>query len=533
MAYIFLLFILFFSCSTTNSKDTTLNIQSGGDTPNYTHVSATKFDLPQVGREMRAIWVASVVNIDLPYYPKETKDVVELIKQDIDAVLDKVSELNFNTVFVQVRPTADVFYQSDIEPWSYWLFHEQGLAPPDDFDPLQYWLDEAHKRGIRFHAWLNPFRITTPQMSLADLDENNVALKHPDWVKSIGTSSKQYLWLDPGIPEARQYVNEVIEELVSGYNIDGVVLDDYFYPYQDYYAKGQSFPDKESYQNYLSSSKKPLNVKDWRRSNINTFIREINDSIHEIKSDLLFGVSPFGIWRPGYPNKIRGKDAYNEIYTDSRQWLEQGWLDYFVPQLYWDIGQEAQSFTSLFTWWQDQNSQERHLWAGIKTVFSETNAASFDAKELAKLHENARQIQATRLLSDNTPGVALFSFNHLTGLEGDYLKERIYGNAALVPQSPWRSTLDLKVPQLQMTQQKGDNYLSWQNVQGSFNYVVYLKKNKSLIKNDGNWKVVILPASQVSIKLDDYYDEIVVSSVDRLGNEYQTALSKNTSIIQK
>lgn len=301
--------------------------------------------------EFRGAWVATVHNIDWPSRPGLSE---ETQKSQLRAILDRAVELKLNAILFQVRPASDALYASSTEPWSQFLTGKQGGDP--GYDPLAFAVAEAHRRGLELHAWINPFRAATNVKN--KLAASHVAKKHPEWVRRYGSQ----LWLDPGEPAARDYVLGVIRDIVRRYDIDGVHIDDYFYPYP---AKGASFSDESSWQRH--GQKTGLSRADWRRDNINDFVRSMYRAVKATKSSVQVGISPFGIWRPGVPaTTIAQLDAYNHLFADSRKWLAEGWCDYMSPQLYWSIEPAKQSFPVLLRWWREQ-SKGTPVWPGIAT----------------------------------------------------------------------------------------------------------------------------------------------------------------------
>lgn len=390
-------------------------------------------DLPEVPREFRAVWIASVANID---WPSERGLSSGEQKSELRSLLDKAHMLNLNAVILQVRPAADAFYQSEREPWSEYLSGEMGKDP--GYDPLEFAVEEAHRRGMELHAWMNPFRaLHSGSDSL--ITEDHISRRHPEMVVEYGNQ----LWMDPGLEEAREYNINVALDIVEHYDIDGIHLDDYFYPYpvQDESGGIIEFPDTATWnfaQRELADDE--MNRDDWRRENINTFVRDLYESIRETDEKIRLGISPFGIWRPGYPEQIDGTDAYNEIYADSRKWLNEGWLDYFTPQLYWAMDQYEQSYTALLEWWNSENPYGRHIWPGnfISRV-GVTRDTIWEASEIVD------QIRATRNIHPSE-GNVLFSMQALVHNHdqlADMLVEEVYSEKALVPHTPW---LDHNVP---------------------------------------------------------------------------------------
>jgi len=300
-------------------------------------------------REFRAAWVATVHNLDWPSRPGLSAGAQQT---ELRAILDRAASLKLNAILLQVRPMSDALYASSKEPWSQFLTGAQGTSP--GYDPLEFAITEAHARGIELHAWINPFRAASN--ASARLAANHVAKQHPEWVRRYGAQ----LWVDPGEPAARDYVLGVITDLVSRYDLDGVHIDDYFYPYP--LKGGASFPDESSWQRL--GVKTGLSRADWRRENINDFVRSMYRTVKSTKPAVRVGISPFGIWRPGIPAGTEAQlDAYAHLFADSRKWLAEGWCDYMAPQLYWSI-EGKQSFPLLLDWWRAQ-SRGKPIWPGL------------------------------------------------------------------------------------------------------------------------------------------------------------------------
>lgn len=388
--------------------------------------------VPDVSREFRGVWVATVANIDWPSKPGLS---VDSMKNELTGILDKCSELKMNAVVLQVRPSADALYKSDLEPWSWYLTGEQGKAPAGGFDPLEYAIEESHKRGIELHAWCNPYRALHPNQKGA-VAKTHVSVKYPDWVKKYGT----YLWMDPGEPGVQDHSFKVFMDLVERYDLDGIHIDDYFYPYPiTEGGKKVDFPDSKSYGAYVSGGG-TLNRGDWRRKNVDDFIERVYLGIKARKSHVKFGISPFGIYRPGVPEGIKaGIDQYDELYADALKWYQRGWCDYMTPQLYWPITQTPQAYPVLLNWWASVNTQRRHFWPGNFTSRTNPSDGNWNPKEVVD------QIGLTRL-QQGAGGNVHFSMkafmNNWNGIS-DALKNGPYARAAIVPSTPW---LDSKIP---------------------------------------------------------------------------------------
>lgn len=297
-------------------------------------------------KELRGVWVAVVANID---YPTKAASDSQVLKEEAVRILDNAKALGLNAVFLQVRPASDAIYKSKLFPWSKYLTGRQGLAPDNDFDPLSFWVTEAHKRGMELHAWINPYRITKktpkePKYDTASLAASNPARLKPEWVVKYSDGN---LYYNPGIPEVRAMVKDGVLELINNYDIDGIHLDDYFYP-------GKDFDDKAAYAKY---GKGYSSREDWRRANVNMLISDLRKTIKETGKGISFGVSPFGIWANKSANELgsdtRGTQSYYDQYADTRKWVKDGLLDYIAPQIYWHIGYELADYSKLLQWWTD------------------------------------------------------------------------------------------------------------------------------------------------------------------------------------
>ncbi|WP_128331636.1 glycoside hydrolase family 10 protein [Apibacter sp. HY039] len=303
-------------------------------------VNSTDVNLNKEVKEFRGVWVASFLNID---WPTKTGLSAEQQKKEFLTILDNVQKWNMNAIVLQVKPTSDAFYKSKLSPWSRYLSGKQGVDP--GYDPLEFIITEAHKRNIEIHAWFNPFRLSAKNADLNVLSIDNIAFKHPNWVVRYANQ----LYLNPGIPEVSTHVIECIMEVVKNYNIDGVHLDDYFYPYK---VGNLEYPDYKEYAKYgITFASKA----DWRRNNINTFVKKLYKSIKSENKNIEFGISPFGVWR-NQTNDPRGSDTkalqnYDDLYADVLYWMQNGWIDYIAPQLYWHRGNTSADYSTLIEWW--------------------------------------------------------------------------------------------------------------------------------------------------------------------------------------
>ncbi len=331
--------------------------------------------MPQSGKanvlakdnEIRGVWAATVFSLD---YPAKPTTSAETLKKDADALIKSAKDSGYNTLFFQVRPTGDAFYKSEIFPWSKYLTGDWGIAPEDGFDPLDYLIKAAHKNNITFHAWINPYRITSSPNDNEHLPENSVAKKFPHLVVKH-TDGK--LYFNPGEPESTQLVVDGIVEILRNYDVDGIHLDDYFYP-------DSSFPDGETFTKYGSSF---TDIGDWRRSNTTNLIRAIHDTIEKESPSTIFSVSPCGIWanKKSHPDgsDTSGAQSYFDYYADTRLWVKENLIDWIIPQIYWNIGNSAADFKTLSEWWSNAVSGtdvSLCIGQGIYRIGEEKNSAS-------------------------------------------------------------------------------------------------------------------------------------------------------------
>ena len=326
---------------------------------------------PPLAREMRGLWVATVANID---WPSRAGLAAAQQRAELVDLLDRASAAGFNAIVLQVRPASDAVYASALEPWAAMLTGQQGLDP--GYDPLAFAVEEAHARGLELHAWINPFRAGNARDTLVLAPTHSFRTRR-DVVRIYGAQ----LWLDPGEASVHDHVIAVVRDLVQRYDIDGIHADDYFYPYQQFDATGRliPFPDSATW----ARSGTTLARDDWRRANVDRFVERMYREAHEVKPTIKVGISPFGIWRPSNPAGVNGLDAYATIYADSRKWLQEGWLDYLAPQLYWAISAPQQSFPALLDWWLAQNAKGRHVWPGLAAYrVGDGTTNEFSAAEL-------------------------------------------------------------------------------------------------------------------------------------------------------
>jgi uncharacterized lipoprotein YddW (UPF0748 family) len=393
-------------------------------------------EAPPLAREFRGVWVASVANIDWP--SKRTLSTAQQ-QAELIALLDRAAALKLNAVLFQIRPAADALYASKIEPWSEYLTGAQGRAPVPFWDPLEFAIREAHARHLELHAWFNPYRARHTDAK-SPLARTHIARTHPTLVKPYAG----YLWMDPGEPAVRARTLRVVLDVVKRYDVDGVHIDDYFYPYpaNDRRGRAIAFPDDRSWKRYVREGGE-LSRADWRRRNVDLLVQALDEGVHKAKPWVRFGISPFGIWRPGYPTQVRGFDAYEKLYADARKWLREGWVDYFTPQLYWPTTKREQAYPALLDWWVSENVMGRHMWPGNFT--SRAGGVGSGAFSVGELVE---QIRVTRLQEGATGNVHFSMRSFLTNQAGmnDTLLVGPYASTALVPATPWLKAAAPPVP---------------------------------------------------------------------------------------
>ena len=387
----------------------------------------------QASSEFRGVWIATVDNID---WPQKSSSTTYAQKTEFIRQLDMHKQNGMNAVIVQVRPSADAFYPSKLEPWSQWLTGKQGRSPSPYYDPLQFMIEEAHKRGMEFHAWLNPYRANF-NINSASIAPDHITRIHPDWFLTYG--GKKYF--DPSNKDGQAHVVAVVRDIVRRYDVDGIHMDDYFYPYR---IAGKEFPDAAS---YIKSGSK-LSKDDWRRSNVDSIIKKLNQVIKEEKPWCKFGISPFGVWRnkvddPEGSNTKAGQTNYDDLYADILLWMKQGWVDYVAPQLYWEIGHRLADYEELVDWW-SKHSYGRHIYIGHGVYRAyEKNAAWKNPKELPNQIRMLRQypeVQGSIYFSSK-------SFNHNPNGWNDSLQNNYYKLPAMIPEMDWlpsRQTISAK-----------------------------------------------------------------------------------------
>lgn len=436
---------------------------------------------PPITREFRGVWVASVANIDWP-----SSRTLTTAQQQAEAVrmLDAAQELNLNAVLLQVRPSCDALYASELEPWSEFLTGASGTPPAPAYDPLEFWINEAHKRGIELHAWFNPFRARHFEAKGPDA-ETHISKSRPELVRSYDN----YLWLDPGEPDARAHSLKVMLDVARRYDVDGIHLDDYFYPYpKTVNGKEVPFPDDGPFDRSVREGS-TLPRGDWRRENINGFMRELYAGVHGVKPQVRVTISPFGIWRPGFPSMVKGFDAYDKLAADAKRWLNEGWLDACLPQLYWKVEAPQQPYGPLLAWWREQNTSGRHVYAGLNASNVGSGTKAWEATEIS------RQITIARTTADekNPSGTAMFSMKSLANAALAAELKQVFVDPALTPAMTWLASQDkIDPPSVSVERNSsGQTSVSWTLANPAAVRWVVLSQRVA-----GVWCSRIVPAAQ-------------------------------------
>ena len=492
-------------------------------------VSGSGFSQNAPKREFRGAWIQV---IHQSQYATMQPDEM---KAYFIEMLDNLKANHVNALVFQVRPTADAFYDSDIEPWSKYLTGTQGLAPSGNFDPMKFLIKEAHKRNMEFHAWLNPYRVTSSENDV--LYPEHIYYRHPERFIKYG----KQIFFDPGIPENRQYICTVIKDIVNRYDVDAIHMDDYFYPYP---ISGEQFRDENSFNRYAHGQGfSPNQLGDWRRNNVNKLIEEIKQTIVLTKPWVRFGISPFGIYRnkkstpDGSGSNTNGLQNYDELYADVLLWAQKGWIDYLIPQIYWEIGHSAADYDTLIRWWSQQKTNAQ-LYIG-----QDVNRT---VKATDQIHSWKNQLPAKMKLARMLPEVDgncwWSGYNVITNVQGiaDSLKNNYQKYPALIPayvHQHKKAPKDVKNLDARWTP---DGYLlHWkqngnpENPEKAQYYVVYRFKDKE--KTD-----LTDPSKIVCTTRDIFYwlpydkgkekYKYVVTSVDRFHNETKKGKSKTVKL---
>ncbi len=467
-------------------------------------------------REMRAVWIATVANID---WPSSSNLSVRDQQQEMRVMLDQLAESNINTIVFQARPTADAFFHSAIEPWSRYLTGRQGRRPEPFYDPLHFLIEEARKRCMEVHVWLNPYRVLNGE-SVSTLSPDHIYFRERNLIVEYG--GKYYF--DPGLDETRAHLNKVVKDLVERYDIDALHFDDYFYPYP---VRGQDFPDSDTFRRFPRGFS---NRADWRRNNVDLIIAELQKTIKTAKPWVEFGISPFGVWRnsnvdPRGSATRAGVQNYDDLYADILKWLREGTIDYVVPQLYWEIGKQVADYTVLIDWW-SKNSYQKNLYIGLFASGLEINRDP----AWKRPNELVRQLRMN-LQYPEVSGAMYFSAKYFVrNIQGlnDSLKTDFYRYKALTPtNSNLQGTPAVQPQNLRIIKDHHNTVLMWDRVNeeggnAPLYYVVYAFKGRRVGDLNNPAYILKLTTDNV-INLDEMklsgYHTFVVTSVNRFRNE--------------
>ncbi len=501
--------------------------------------------------ELRAAWIATVVNID---WPSQANLSTEQQKQEFIELLDLMADAGMNAVIMQVRPAADAFYYSKYEPWSQWLTGTQGKAPKPYYDPLDFMVKEAHKRNMEFHAWFNPYRAIFKYKE-SKADKNHITNTKPEWFFTYGP----HKFFNPGLPEVRTYVTDVIQDVVKRYDIDAVHFDDYFYPYKRRDSEGKTieFPDSVEFEKYnqkfpdslimvnvfnkdsnliaetvQDTTKLFQNKADWRRNNVDLIIKLLHDSIKAEKDYVKFGISPFGIWRNKKEDprgsETNGYTNYDGLYADILKWQKNDWIDYVAPQLYWKIGKKVAAYEVLAEWWAN-NSYGKHIYIGQGLYKINSNDAWKNPSEIPnqnRLNREYKEIKGNMYFSAKFLRTNPLGFN-------DSLKNDFFKYPALVPPMKYMDAIPPGKPKdLIMIKDRRQTYLAWSKpdskektaMDTASYYVVYRFEGEQIrsLDNPKNiYKIVrenILQIPKGRMLFRKKYT-FAVTAVDRIHNE--------------
>ncbi|WP_411031561.1 glycoside hydrolase family 10 protein [Spongiimicrobium sp. 3-5] len=473
-------------------------------------------NIPQPKREFRGVWIATVANID---WPKKGTDAVSKQKSDYLTILNFYKDLNFNAVIVQIRTAGDALYTSQLAPWSRFLTGTEGIPPNGNEDILPWMIKEAHKQGFEFHAWLNPYRATLDSNTKI-LSESHDYYKHPEWMIKYG--EKHYY--NPGIPEVRSHLLKVMDEVVLNYDIDAVHFDDYFYPYK---IKDEVFNDSLAYVSYALPQQ---TLEDWRRSNVDSLVQGIHKNIKKKKPWVQFGISPFGVWKnkatdPKGSDTQAGQTTYEDLYADPLLWMEKGWIDYLVPQVYWSMDLNVASHRKIVSWWAE-NSENTNLYIGngAYKIYNNSDPAWEKKKELPQQLKLSRNTAAVS-------GNVFFSAKSLMKEREAVvrnLKRNFYKNVALPPASPLMENRSLNIPKLKQVWQNRDSLkiaMDFSGTNSIRNILIYASRKDTKL-NTGTTKQLLRKlyhsgedSFQIAKKDLKGKRHLALTFLDRYGNE--------------
>lgn len=451
--------------------------------------SVVSAQIPAPKYEFRGVWVATVENID---YPSKNNLLAEDQKAEFIRLLNMHYNNGMNAVIVQIRPAADAFYASPYEPWSQYLTGVQGKAPFPYYDPLQFMIEETHKRGMEFHAWLNPYRAVF-NINRSSIAPDHITRQKPQWFVNYGNIK----YFDPANPEARAFVANVVKDIVERYDVDAIHMDDYFYPYK---IPGKEFPDHQSYLRNGGG----LTKSQWRRSNCDSIVSLLHRTIRSTRPSVKFGISPFGVWRnssadPRGSQTTGGLNNYDDLYADILLWMEKGWIDYVAPQLYWEIGHKSVDFETLASWW-NANSYGTEVYIGHGIYRANSNNAWKNRNEIPN------QIKYVRSLDGNGGSIFyssnIFEKNPLGW--NDSLQSNYYRRRALIPPFEDLTMKHAPKPEIDFSGIRYDAdgaklRLKIKNLNHlTRNYAIYIGEDNKIDMDDDSALLTVVPASIIN-----------------------------------
>jgi len=475
---------------------------------------------PDVSREFRAAWVTPIEDRGFRDWPSAPGLSPDSQRAELRTLLDSAAVIGLNAVILHVRLAGDAMYPTKYAPWSALLTGTSGEAPRPAYDPLAYAVEQAHARGLQLHAWFNPFRAVLPTVK-GKLAKTHVTRTHPEWIRKYGSQT----WIDPGDPAARKFVLETILDVVKRYDIDGVHLDDYFYPYRESRVitrrvhhhrvrerRDIEFPDEKTWKKY-GKAEGWTDRDAWRRANIDDFVQSLYRGVKAIRPSVLVGISPFGIWRPGSPAGITGLDAFNEIYADSRRWLGEGWVDYIAPQLYWPLDGAENRFRALDAWWRSENPQNRYVWPALYTSHVFGGRDDWPPQEIAAEVDAIRQ---SRVGTTDVPGHIHFRLSALFADHGELAAEldaNEYQRMALVPSFPWLGSEKPAAPLVSVIPGSGPAAIAI-TAGDSTRVRWWLVQTRD---STGAWSAALRPVGDARLPIDVSPAEVAVRAISATG----------------
>lgn len=495
---------------TTTSEVKPLSLVNSGLSPEQV------FQINHPKRELRSAWITTFTNLD---WPSKRGLTSEEQKKEFLRILNDFEKSSINCVIAQVRASSDAFYKSKLSPWSEWLTGEQGKAPDNDFDPLAFMVEECHKRNMEFHAWFNPFRAVS-HTRFSSVAKNHITKTKPEWFFEYGNS----VYYNPGIKEVRDYICDVVKEVVDNYDVDGVHFDDYFYPYS---IEGETIDDDAQFKTF---SRGCMSKEDWRRDNINLLIQAVSKTIKDAKPYVKFGVSPLAIWRnkkqdPEGSLTNSGQSSYDNLYCDTKLWIENNWVDYMAPQLYWSTQNNYANYNHLINWW-TKHDYNGHLYVGHAMYKLDVqNRHSFSTEELFNQVNIGRR--NGKVHGNIYFRAKAFVENHQNFQEK--MSSSIYRYPSLVPAMTWIDSISPKAP-IKLKARIKDEVakLKWKAPKmetpedTAAYYVVYRFNEDELINLELSNKIISIQKTtdfiDSSLNIEHCY-KYVVTSMDRLHNE--------------